>query len=153
MLLSVTQVVANSFKLGDGGVMQMSPLLQASPEKRRSLAQKYEARSQQYGGFCMAGQADGRGEWGVQNGDLFVGDWRKGLRHGRGTFKCPDGRAYVGEYEAGRRHGQGIITLPAGKDMRGVGVTGFVMDRAATQDRIVPMWGNGKETAVMGRAP
>jgi hypothetical protein len=63
-------------------IMQMDPLLQAAPEKCHALAQKLEAGREQYEGFCMAGEAEGRGQWQGEAGDRYIGDFRKGQRHG-----------------------------------------------------------------------
>jgi hypothetical protein len=108
--------------------MQMEPLLQASPEQCAALAQAYEERGERYQGFCMAGEADGFGEWTSGGGDIYLGQWREGRRLGQGTFTQADGAKYVGVWEgakyvgvweADRRHGQGNQIYPDGNSDEG----------------------------------
>jgi hypothetical protein len=87
--------------------MQMDPLLQASPQQCAALARRYEDRGERYQGVCMAGEADGFGEWKSGGGHRYLGEGRKGQASGWGTFTQPDGGSYVGDWEADRRHGQG----------------------------------------------
>ncbi|CAM9391566.1 unnamed protein product, partial [Laminaria digitata] len=38
----------------------------------------------------------GYGVYSWPSGDVFMGQWRNGLRHGPGMFRSADGREYVG---------------------------------------------------------
>ena len=48
------------------------------------------------------------------NGDLFVGEYKDGLRHGHGTYSYSKGDKYVGEYKNNNQHGQGSYTYVKG---------------------------------------
>ena len=92
---------------------------------------------------CVAGDCrDGNGRAVFANGDMYAGEWARGLMHGRGvyTYKSgivyrgefsrgridgrgtahyPDGAIYAGEWAGNRKHGEGQLVLPSGKTIRG----------------------------------
>ena len=44
------------------------------------------------------------------NGDVYTGDWKRGVPHGRGEMtKSFNGEQYVGQFKDGRRSGFGTI--------------------------------------------
>jgi hypothetical protein len=105
----------------------MDPLLQASPEQCSALARTYEERGEKYQGFCVAGEADGFGEWTSGGGDRYLGQWRKGRRCGQGSFAGVGGAKYVGEWEADRRHGQGTQIYGTRDDFWVSSARGYVL--------------------------
>ncbi|EDO35309.1 predicted protein [Nematostella vectensis] len=60
---------------------------------------------------------DGEGMYQYDNGDFYVGEWRRGKRHGYGNLEKADegmyqydnGDFYVGEWRRGKRHGYGNL--------------------------------------------
>ena len=53
------------------------------------------------------GQPDGEGELDYINGDMYVGQFRHGLRHGVGTLVVPQQTMYIGMFVDGDRSGVG----------------------------------------------
>ena len=49
------------------------------------------------------------------NGDIYEGDFKDGLKHGKGTLKTRNNRSYEGDWENDKPHGFGINTFPNGK--------------------------------------
>jgi len=47
-------------------------------------------------------------------GEVYTGEWLRGLEHGYGTQVWPDGSVYVGEWKSGYMHGFGVRTWPQG---------------------------------------
>ncbi len=53
------------------------------------------------------------------NGDIFVGNFRKGLKHGNGYIKFPDGREYHGDFKNDKIEGYGTVVYPNGDKYEG----------------------------------
>ena len=51
-------------------------------------------------------QPFGLGVWTRSDGDVFVGTWKKGLRHGKGTYWDSKGDLYIMEYDSGKLNGK-----------------------------------------------
>ena len=49
------------------------------------------------------------------NGDIYEGGFKDGLKHGKGTLKTKNNRSYEGEWKKDKPHGFGINTFPNGK--------------------------------------
>jgi|ETNmetMinimDraft_11_1059920.scaffolds.fasta_scaffold86435_1 hypothetical protein len=49
-----------------------------------------------------------------ENGNKYVGEWKKGKLHGQGTHIWANGNKYVGEYKNDKMHGYGTFTSPPG---------------------------------------
>jgi hypothetical protein len=48
----------------------------------------------------------GRGTFKYESGDIYCGEFRKGLKHGRGTFVFYNGDTYEGQWEDDLYHGE-----------------------------------------------
>ena len=42
------------------------------------------------------------------NGNVYVGEWKQGLKDGFGSMTYENGSKYVGEWRNGKKHGQEI---------------------------------------------
>jgi len=82
----------------------------------------------QYAGQWKDEYQDGRG---VQtlNGEVYNGEWSKGVRHGVGTCHYADGGVYEGEWFNDQRHGFGVFDYPNGDHFEG----GWVEDKKEGQ--------------------
>lgn len=49
-----------------------------------------------------------------ERGDVYVGQWRNGMRWGRGIFYWKDGNVYDGSWEKGKPSGYGRIIYKNG---------------------------------------
>jgi hypothetical protein len=49
------------------------------------------------------------------NGDIYEGGFKDGLKHGRGTLTTRNNRSYEGDWKNDKPHGFGINTFPNGK--------------------------------------
>jgi hypothetical protein len=54
--------------------------------------------------------ADGRGKLTHTNGDVYEGEFRKGLSHGSGTYTDSNGNKYVGSWQNDEKFGEGTET-------------------------------------------
>lgn len=62
-----------------------------------------------YNGPCKKGLADGQGE--AIGADHYIGEFRKGYPDGHGTYKWQTGEIYEGEWSRGLRNGDGRYTF------------------------------------------
>ena len=70
---------------------------------------------------CMKGDCEnGYGTYVWENGDIYVGEHKDGIRYGQGTTTFADGTTYVGEYKNDVRDGQGTYTYASGGVERGI---------------------------------
>ena len=60
-----------------------------------------------YLGQYNKGVKEGRGSYSYQDGSLYLGEWKKGQKQGFGMMKYADGSMYEGSWEADQRHGWG----------------------------------------------
>ena len=49
------------------------------------------------------------------NGDIYEGSFKDGLKHGKGKLKTRNKRSYEGDWKNDKHHGFGINTFPNGK--------------------------------------
>ena len=47
----------------------------------------------------------------TRKGDVYEGEYMKGMRHGEGTYTFADGEKYKGQWFQDQQHGQGVTTL------------------------------------------
>mmetsp|Transcript_12225 Transcript_12225/g.36116 ORF Transcript_12225/g.36116 Transcript_12225/m.36116 type:complete len:394 (-) Transcript_12225:262-1443(-) len=66
------------------------------------------------GGRNDEGEADGRGSYLYLDGNVYLGEWRRGKQHGRGSYTYADGDVYEGEWQDGRQQGRGIYRFMSG---------------------------------------
>ena len=85
-----------------------------------------------YTGSWKAGVMEGKvritnqGEYLMQDGKFYMGDFQNNKFEGLGTLKWKDGKTvYTGEFKAGRREGKGKITYPNGKIYEGAWKAGL----------------------------
>ncbi len=57
---------------------------------------------------------DGRGTFQYDNGNVYRGDFVKGIPQGKGTLQLSSGASYTGDWAAGVRQGIGIFTMSNG---------------------------------------
>lgn len=55
------------------------------------------------------GQRCGHGKMAYYGGQIYVGEWRDGVRSGFGTYTAPDGSVFEGFYEEDLKHGAGAL--------------------------------------------
>ena len=48
-----------------------------------------------------------QGEFTLENGDIYTGEWKNDEKHGQGTYTYVDGDIYTGEWKNEKMHGQG----------------------------------------------
>ena len=53
------------------------------------------------------------------NGDIYAGYVKRGVRHGPGVYRYTNGDVYDGEWNLGKKHGTGIYTWPMGESYNG----------------------------------
>lgn len=53
------------------------------------------------------------------NGDIYVGEWKKGMPEGEGVMTYANGDIYDGSWSMGKRNGNGIFTSPDGTKFSG----------------------------------
>ena len=64
---------------------------------------------------CVSGNCyDGFGKNIYDNGQIYIGEFKNGIRHGFGTTYFTRGDVYVGEYNNGKRHGFGVFEWESG---------------------------------------
>ena len=51
----------------------------------------------------------------LDNGDVYEGGFKNGLKHGKGTLTTRNNRSYEGDWKNDKPHGFGINTFPNGK--------------------------------------
>ena len=61
----------------------------------------------------------GKSQYKYDNGDIYIGRWRKRKRHGKGTMSYSNGDKYEGHWENDCRHGEGIMTYSNGDKYEG----------------------------------
>lgn len=65
-------------------------------------------------GFVVDTTITGFGTLTYPNSEIFVGKFRKGLKHGNGYIKFPDGREYHGDFKNDKIEGYGTMVYPNG---------------------------------------
>lgn len=73
-------------------------LTQPDPSARRIIS---------YKGKLVAQKPEGKAQATFDNGDVYNGEWHKGLREGYGEIKYANGDEYKGEWKADKRTGKG----------------------------------------------
>jgi hypothetical protein len=119
------RIICNSEPLGVW--MQMPERLQFTPEQNTPLhimeTHWCGCRPGVYRGFALRGKPDGRGEWIADNGHMYVGDWRGGLRHGYGKETAKSGQTYLGDFREGKwdDRGSGVLRSSSGALLWSIG--------------------------------
>ncbi|KAA6397442.1 MAG: putative radial spoke head 1 [Streblomastix strix] len=68
----------------------------------------------------ITGEREGQGENHFPNGDIFKGEYKKGVRNGKGEYAWKDPIAkYIGIYENHKKEGYGVMTYPDGSQYDG----------------------------------
>ena len=80
---------------------------------------------QQYEGGLFCGRKEGKGKLTYANGDVYVGNWSKGLRHGNGEYIWKSGARYSGQYFKNLREGYGTFKFPEDSMYEGEWKNGF----------------------------
>ncbi len=75
----------------------------------------------------------GRMEW--VDGTVYEGDFREGKIHGNGKMSVPDGEVYTGTFENGIRHGYGILDFLNGDIYEGSFVKGVISGEGSFQEK------------------
>ena len=60
-----------------------------------------------YSGSLIGNVPEGRGKYVWQDGCVYEGEWRLGMRHGTGKMQWPSGTDYDGEFSGGYMYGTG----------------------------------------------
>lgn len=60
-----------------------------------------------YNGQWKKGVQLGYGVYEFANGDVYKGSWKDGMMDGRGTYRFANGDKYIGEWKAGKMNGRG----------------------------------------------
>ena len=64
---------------------------------------------------CLDGDCkNGRGSYQFDNGNKYVGDFRRSIMHGKGTVYFANGNRYNGDWVSGLREGTGIYSFSSG---------------------------------------
>jgi hypothetical protein len=64
---------------------------------------------------CLEGDCqNGRGTYQFDNGNKYIGDFRRGIMNGKGTVYFANGNRYAGDWVSGLREGAGIYTFANG---------------------------------------
>ena len=88
---------------------------------------------------------EGNGTYQYKNGDLYVGDWKKGKRHGKGFYAHSVGEwetdLYVGDFVEDMKNGEGIYTFTDG--VRYIGE--FKDDKKEGKGRYIYLDGSTKQ--------
>ena len=61
----------------------------------------------------------GKGSITYENGEIYEGEWKEGLKEGLGSLTSPNGSKYEGEWKNDKMEGQGNYTWPNGKKYEG----------------------------------
>jgi hypothetical protein len=69
-----------------------------------------------YTGVMAKGLAEGQGEAVWEDGGIYKGNWRGGLRHGKGTYNDSNG-VYAGNWDNDNRSGNGTKTYWSSGDV------------------------------------
>jgi len=73
-----------------------------------------------YVGEWKKGKLHGQGTHIWANGNKYVGEYKNDKMHGYGTFTSPPGHKYVGKWKNGHKHGQGTFTFADGRVEKGI---------------------------------
>ena len=66
----------------------------------------------------------------LDNGDIYVGEWRNNKRDGEGTYTFADGNKYTGEFKNGQSHGEGTFIFGPNSEWAGDKYVGeFKLDK------------------------
>ena len=62
----------------------------------------------------MQGEKQGHGKYSFAGGEVYEGEYQRGLNHGRGKLTHATGDSYDGEWADGKKHGIGTYTYASG---------------------------------------
>jgi len=72
------------------------------------------ADNEVYVGEYRNGLKSGYGSYNYSDGSKYYGDWSNDTMEGKGTMEYPDGSKYKGRWRKGKRHGTGEMTYSDG---------------------------------------
>jgi hypothetical protein len=72
-----------------------------------------------YVGEWKNGLRSGHGTYTLLNKDSYTGGWKDGKKHGRGTYTWVNGDSYVGGWKNGQQHGHGVYHAAKGHSYDG----------------------------------
>lgn len=76
---------------------------------------------------CIFGDCEnGRGSWQDDNGGLYSGEFKSGMKHGNGIYMDSEGSVYSGSWKYGVMHGNGTARLTSGIKITGVWKNGKI---------------------------
>ncbi|MBX7243191.1 MAG: hypothetical protein K1X92_15710 [Bacteroidia bacterium] len=76
---------------------------------------------------CIFGDCEnGRGSWEDDNGGLYSGEFKSGMKHGNGIYMDKEGSVYSGSWKYGVMHGSGTARLTSGVKITGVWKNGKI---------------------------
>jgi hypothetical protein len=78
----------------------------------------YFSNGNEYTGTFVDDNLEGEGSFKLRDGDVYVGNFKKGLFEGKGTL-TQNGNTYVGDFKEGKYHGHGVINYVNGETYDG----------------------------------
>jgi hypothetical protein len=88
--------------------VQIPEMLQCTPDLNShrvdATPQKCGPLPGVYGGFCLRGKPDGRGEWIGDEGHSYTGEWQAGRQDGKGKEVNSEGYTFKGDFRNGKAH-------------------------------------------------
>ena len=102
-----------------------------------------------YDGHFREGLRSGYGKYNYNTGEVYEGDFKDNLKHGFGKMIYPEKGVYHGYFESGKRHGEGVFTYPSGDSYNGWWKDGLKDGKGtyiykATGIKVKGDWQNGK---------
>jgi len=94
-----------------GGGTDVDSMLRDDRDRPRESVSLQLGNSDRYEGEVLDGLMDGRGHYTFADGNVYVGEWRRGKKEGSGTFSWSNGDVYDGEWVDGKMSGRGRIVL------------------------------------------
>ena len=93
------------------GAADVDSLLRDDRDRPRESVVLQLGNADRYEGEVLDGLMDGRGHYTFADGNVYVGEWRRGKKEGVGTFSWANGDVHDGEWVDGKMAGRGRIVL------------------------------------------
>ena len=75
----------------------------------------------EYEGDFFEGRIEGYGIMKYANGDIYEGNWKRGLRHGKGKMEMFNSdKTYIGKWRGDVQHGKGKLFYKDGNHYEGI---------------------------------